>query len=451
MSMVFHSTQRDLPDGFAEPVEFVRALFMGLAPDGGLLVPAGFPALPPAVWARLGGMTYPEVAETLLAPCVGDAVASDAFRALLRDAYDFELPLEGVGEDVWILRLDRGPTASFKDFAARWMARMMRALRPAGTPLNLLVATSGDTGSAVGDAFRGVPGARVFLLFPDREVSPIQRLQLETLGDHVEALAVEGTFDDCQRMAKEAFLDPALRPLHLTSANSISIGRVLPQMVYYAWAWSRVARGPDEAVSFVVPSGNFGNALGCEWARRMGLPVARLVLAVNENDAFPRFLGSGNYAPVRPSRNCLSNAMNVGHPSNLARFIALFGGILDRDGRMWRAPDLDAVRTRLESVSVTDAETIDALRAAWRDRHLLLDPHGAVGYAAFGRLGRGGGGPVVLLETAHPAKFPEIVRDALGFEPEPPPALRALQARTPKSVRIPATPAALREHLEAFR
>ena len=451
MEPVYHSTERATPEGYTETVGFSRGLFMGLAPDGGLLTPVAFPVLPPAVWESLRDLDYPGAAETVLWPFVSESIDRDRFRALLQDAYDFPLPLEELGADRWLLRLDQGPTASFKDFAARWMARMMHALRPADRPLRIIVATSGDTGSAVGDAFRGLSNTKVFLLFPAKEVSPVQRRQLISLGEHTEAMEIEGTFDDCQRMAKQALHDPALSGLGLSSANSISIGRVLPQMVYYAWAWSRVARRAGEPVAFCVPSGNFGNALACEWARQMGLPVAHLILAVNANDSLPRYMETGRFEPVRPSRNCLSNAMNVGHPNNLPRFIELFGGILDRTGRMVRDPDRDALRRRISSISISDEQTVDTLRRAWEERHLLLEPHGAVGYAALQQVARPAGEPAVMLETAHPAKFPEAIEDALGFTPEPPPALQALDQRPSHCTPMPGDYEALRQHLESFQ
>ena len=443
---LFVSTGRSCPGGFSGAVGFADALEAGLAPDGGLFMPASLPAWTPQDWESLRLLDYPSIAERLLWPFVEGALPKDAFTALTRAAYDFDLPIEPYAPGIHLLRLDRGPTASFKDFAARWLARMMRALRPPGAPvMTVLVATSGDTGSAVGEAFHGLPGFRVVLLFPRGEVSPIQRRQLVSIGDNVSALEVSGSFDDCQRMVKEAFLDPALRPCHLTSANSISIGRVLPQMVYYAYAWSRIST-PGKPVSFCVPSGNFGNALGGELARRMGLPVRRLILAVNANDEFPRYLESGAYAPVTPSHACLSNAMNVGHPSNLARFFDLYGGTMARDGRVQRPANVREFRSRVESVSVSDDETRDTMLRAWRERRVLVEPHGAVALRAVERLGSGPE-PMVVLETAHPAKFPETVEPLLGVAPEPPPALRAALERPESFTPLAAGHGALRDYL----
>ena len=448
MFISYVSTQRSLADGFKAALGFSEALFAGLAPDGGLLMPSALPTLSAEEWESLRGLSYPDLAARLLWPFVEGVLPRDRFEALAHAAYPFEVPVEAHAPGVFLLRLDRGPTASFKDFAARWMARMMQALRPADAPtLTVLVATSGDTGSAVGEAFLGLDGFRVVLLFPRGEVSPVQRRQLTSMGGNVTALEVSGSFDDCQRMVKEAFLSPELPPGRLTSANSISIGRVLPQMVYYAHAWSRVTEA-HAPVSFCVPSGNFGNALGCELARRMGLPVRRLILAVNANDEFPGYLASGVYTPVHPSRQCVSNAMNVGNPSNLARFFDLYGGVLTRTGRVERPADLAALRARIESVSISDAETRETLVRAWRERGVQVDPHGAVALRAIERLGAGPE-PMVALETAHPAKFPEVIEPLIGLRPEPPPALAAALARQQRAIPLEAEPRALVDFLRS--
>ena len=443
--ILYHSTNRGLPGSAAEAVSFREALVRGLAPDGGLYMPDVLPRLDLPTLAALRDAPYARIAFEVLRPFTAGTLPEDALRRLCDDAYDFEVPVEPLEPGAWILRLDRGPTASFKDFAARWMARMMQALREPGTERTILVATSGDTGSAVGEAYRGLKGFQVVLLYPEHEVSGVQRRQLDRIGLNVRALAVAGTFDDCQALVKRAFLDPALAGLGLSSANSINIGRILPQSVYYVYAWLRTAPA-GEAATFSVPSGNFGNSFGCELARRMGLPVERLILAVNANDEFPRFLAEGEYRPVSPSRACLSNAMNVGNPSNLARYFDLYGGTVTREGAVRQSPDVGAMRRALESVSVGDAETVACIRDTWRDRRILLEPHGAVGVAALRRLGAGAG-PAVCLETAHPAKFPEVIEQELGFAPEPPPSFRRLTDRVPAVGRLAADYEALRETL----
>ena len=440
------TNSRQAGAGAPATVGFRDALFLGLAPDGGLFMPDALPSFDAAALAAFRGLSYADIAFEVLRPFTAGTLPEAELRRICAEAYDFDVPLEEVVPGTYVMRLDRGPTASFKDFAARWMARVMQALRPAGGRLTVLVATSGDTGGAVGHAFRGLEGVRVRLLYPAREVTPVQKHQMDALGQNVRTVSVDGTFDQCQALVKQAFLDPALAGLHLASANSINIGRILPQAVYYFYAWSRVARG-GEAVTFSVPSGNFGNSFGGELARRMGLPVERLIVAVNENDEFPRFLGSGDYRPVVPSRACLSNAMNVGNPSNLARYFAAYGGWITREGAVQAAPDLDAMRRRLCSVSVSDAETRACMRDVYCRLGVLLEPHGAVGWVALGKCAADRRGPAVCLETAHPAKFPEIVEEVLGLRPPVPPSLQLSETAPGGADEMPADYAVLKEYL----
>ena len=281
------------------------------------------------------------------------------------------------------MRLDQGPTASFKDFAARMMARLMgRFLHEDGQQLTILTATSGDTGAAVAHAFHKVPGVRVIVLFPFAEVSMSQRKLMTTLRGNVRTVAIDGKFDDCQAMVKRAFADPALKHIPLSSANSINIGRLLPQSVYYFYAASRIAK-PGEPMVFSVPSGNFGDMMGAVVAKQMGLPIKKLIVPVNENDEFPRFLASGRYEKVVPSRNSVSNAMNVGHPSNLARLVAVYGGRMDETGKIHQQPDLAAMRRDFFSSSVSDERTRATIKEVWTKYKLLLEPHGAVAWRGF--------------------------------------------------------------------
>ena len=254
------------------------------------------------------------------------------------------------------MRLDQGPTASFKDFAARLMGRLINYyLRLEKKQLLILTATSGDTGSAIANAFYGLDNIQVLVLFPEKEVTPRQRKQMTTLGGNVSIIAVDGKFDHCQALVKEAFSDPELGHLPMSSANSINIGRLVPQIVYYFYAHSRLRRQPDEQAVFSVPSGNFGDMMGAVLAMRMGLPVKRLVIATNENDEFPRYVASGAYQAIEPSRNCISSAMNVGHPSNLARLIDLYGGRMDEKGVISAAADMERLRREIFAVSVDDS------------------------------------------------------------------------------------------------
>jgi threonine synthase len=321
------------------------------------------------------------------------------------------------------MRLDQGPTASFKDFAAQMMAQMFgRFLQEEGREVTILTATSGDTGAAVAHAFHKVPGVRVIVLFPIEEVSESQRKLMTTLKDNIRTVAIDGKFDDCQAMVKRAFTDPALEHIHLSSANSINIGRLLPQSVYYFYAASRLAQ-PGEPMVFSIPSGNFGDMMGAVVAREMGLPVRKIIASVNDNDAFPRYLASGIYEKVSPSRNSVSNAMNVGHPSNLARLVSVYGGQMDETGKLHRQPDLAAMRREIFSSSITDERTRTSLREFWNKYQILLEPHGVVAWQGFldwcavEPLGRT---PAVIVETANPAKFPEEVEKVVGWAPDVP-------------------------------
>lgn len=435
-SILYYSTNRDLGEAagivpFKGKVSFREALLLGQAPDEGLFMPDRIPSLRPEEILALKNRPYTEAALLVGWSFLQGEIGKDALRRIVEDAYDYDVPLEPVTGRKFLMRLDRGPTASFKDFAARMMARLMSHFRDTGSRLNILVATSGDTGSAVGDAYRGVPGIAVTILYPRDEVSGRQKKQLDTIGQNVQAVSVEGKFDDCQDLVKQAFADPELAGLNLTSANSINFGRILPQIVYYVYAYARLAE-PGEEIVFSVPSGNFGDALGCEYARRMGLPVRTLVMPTNENDEFPRFLETGLYAKISPSRACLSNAMNVGHPSNLARFFDLYGGTVDRGGRVWKRPDREEMQRRIFSVSVSDEETRRTIRRVYDAYKVVLEPHGAVGWKGLEAwLTRHGDFPLcVSLETAHPAKFPEEVQAILGIDPELPPSMRDLDGRT---------------------
>src|SRR5689334_3544378 len=316
-------------NGKSAPVGLREALLTGQAPDRGLYLPRTFPRFTEAEVAAFASLSYHEIAFRVLSCYTAGALEADDLAAMCRDAYDFDVPLEKVYDRVHVMRLDRGPTASFKDFAAQMMARMFgRFLHETGKHVTILTATSGDTGSAVAHAFHNVPGVQVIVLFPLDEVSVSQRKLMTTLAENVRTIAIDGKFDDCQAMVKRAFADPALKHIPLSSANSINIGRLLPQSVYYFYAASRLAK-PGEPMVFSVPSGNFGDMMGAVVARQMGLPIRKLIVPVNDNDAFPRFLATGQYEKVVPSRNSVSNAMNVGHPSNLARLVAVYGGRMD--------------------------------------------------------------------------------------------------------------------------
>ncbi|HEX3625958.1 MAG TPA: threonine synthase [Verrucomicrobiae bacterium] len=426
MPLLFHST-----NGQAPVVDLRGAFQAGLAPDRGLYLPEKFPVLTPGEIAEFAKLPYHEIAFRVLSKFTDGIVAPDELAAMCRAAYHFAVPLEKVHDRVFVMRLDQGPTASFKDFAAQMMARIFGYfLRNDGQPVTILTATSGDTGSAVAHAFHNVPGVRVIVLFPFDEVGVSQRKLMTTLADNIRTVAIDGKFDDCQAMVKRAFADPALKHIPLSSANSINIGRLLPQSVYYFYAASRVAKA-GEPVVFSVPSGNFGDMMGAVVAREMGLAVKKIIVPVNENDAFPRFLASGQYEKISPSRNSLSNAMNVGHPSNLARLVAIYGGRMDETGKIHRQPDLDAMRRDLFSSSISDERTRATIKEVYDKYRLLLEPHGAVAWRGFedwlGTEKADGAGnvPAVVLETANPAKFPEEIEKLFGWSPDVPAAMQA--------------------------
>lgn len=449
----YYSTNRNL-DGvagitpFKGRVSFKDALLQGQAPDEGLYMPDRIPRIPYDDIVALKDRSYTEAAMLVTWTFLNDEIDADILKTIIEDAYPFPVPLEQVTDSTHIMRLDQGPTASFKDFAARLMARLMGYFRPGDKRLNVLVATSGDTGSAVGEAFKGVEGIDVYILYPREEVSGRQKKQLDTIGGNVQAISIEGKFDDCQNLVKQAFADPSLSYLSFTSANSINFGRILPQMVYYFYAYAQLHRD-REGIVVSVPSGNFGNALGCEYARRMGLPVEKLVMPTNENDEFPRFLERGIYEKCSPSLACLSNAMNVGHPSNLARFFDLYGGTVDRTGLVHRYPDIETIRKNIFSVSISDEETKQCIKDAHEQYGVILEPHGAVGWRGLEiYLEHRDDDPLcVSLETAHPAKFPDEIIQLLGIMPEVPDSLRGIDDRKGEAIQLPADYTVFQEYL----
>jgi threonine synthase len=426
----YYSTNRKVPE-----VDLAEALLTGQAGDKGLFMPRPIPKISRDLMARARDIAYPQLATEILWPYVEGVFSRDVLTAICEDAYDYDVPLEKVDARRHVMRLDRGPTASFKDFAARFMGRAIgRLVRERGKELLILTATSGDTGSAVANAFLGVDGIRALVLFPIHEVSDRQRKQMTTLGDNVTTLALPGKFDDCQALVKQAFSDPELASFNLSSANSINIGRLLPQSVYYVYSASRLADiAGGEQVVFSVPSGNFGDMMGGMLSMFNGLPVARFVIATNANDEVPRFVESGHYEKIVPSRKCISNAMNVGHPSNLARLVDAYGGQMDEVGTLNESPDMDRLRRDIFAVSIDDDETRRTIGSAYRGHELLLEPHGAVGWAGLQRYlerhPEGRERTAISLETAHPAKFPEEIRAITGVEPPVPPSLEGLEER----------------------
>ncbi|MEO0080215.1 MAG: threonine synthase [candidate division WOR-3 bacterium] len=429
MPTLYYSTNLSSPE-----LDLKGALLTGQAPDKGLYMPKTIPRIPLDEILSFKEKSYAEVAFAVLRRFTQNLIPDEELLQICAECYDYEVPLEHVCDNNWVMRLDRGPTASFKDFAARMMARLMRHFvktEPANrSELVILTATSGDTGSAVAHAFHNVEGISMVVLFPKAEVSERQRKQMTTLGGNVTVIGIDGKFDDCQALVKRAFADPELKGIRFSSANSINIGRLLPQAVYYFWAWAKLQKMGEPAV-FSIPSGNFGNMCGGMIAWRMGLPIERAVIATNANDEFPKFLEDGVYQKIVPSRVCISNAMNVGHPSNLPRLVALYGGVMDEQGNISKPPDFAAMRQDMFSVSISDEETRQAIVDAWQRHRVMLEPHGAVGWSALERYLALGNRPklAISIETAHPAKFPDEIQRLLGVEPELPPALAGLDTQ----------------------
>jgi len=411
--------------GGGGPVPFRDALLTGLAPDGGLYVPTHVPALPEG-WE--GAPSLAALGADVLAPWLPEVAG---LADLVADALSFPVPLVALDGDwagVHILELFHGPTLSFKDVGARTMARLMADALD-GEDVTILAATSGDTGSAVADGFAGVPGVCVVLLYPKDGVSAVQERQLIVARDGVQALAVEGTFDDCQRLVKAAFADRARSGRRLSSANSINIGRLLPQMLYHTWALCQLGT----PATVVVPSGNLGNLTAGALARMAGLPIGGFVAAHNANDGFARFL-TGGEAPSAATVPTLSNAMDVGIPSNFERLRSLFSD--------------DALQSLVHGETVSDAETLASMRAVHDATGYLADPHTAVGLEAVRRLRLAGDdGPMVVLSTAHPAKFPDAVEEATGVTPEAPQRLASLWDAPTAVETIPAELEALRRFI----
>jgi len=425
--------------GQTPPVSFKTALFEGLAPDGGLYVPETIEPWSEHELSRLKTRTLTEAAMRALRPFTRGDLDATVFEAVMAAALDFPIPLVEVEPRVYALELFHGPTLAFKDVGARVMARLMASLHMDDNPLTVLVATSGDTGSAVAHAFHAVPYTRVVVLYPDRRISPTQEAQLtmfnDEAGGNVRAYAVSGSFDECHRLTRQVFGDRALRSrMPMTSANSVNVGRLLPQMIYYFHAVAEAQRRQPRAVgttqapslTFCTPSGNFGNLTAGLMAKRAGLPVERFVAATNVNDVVPAYLATGRFEP-RPSVQTLANAMDVGSPSNFERMSWLYDG------------DLDAMRRDISGARYTDHEVRETIRRVYETRGYLLDPHSAIAYRGLvAREGRDGG-IGVFLATAHPAKFAEVVEPIVGRAIEKPKPLADALERPRHVLELAAT------------
>ncbi|MDH3368565.1 MAG: threonine synthase [Gemmatimonadota bacterium] len=406
--------------GTAPPVGLAEAIGQALAPDGGLYLPEPLVPFSSAEVNALRGRPLVEVGQCVLTHLLRGCIHEALLEAIVREALDFPIPLVRVSERIFALELFHGPTLAFKDVGARFLARLLAAVAaPASEPLTVLVATSGDTGGAVAHAVHGVEGTRVVVLYPLGQVSPVQERQFTTVGGNVLAVAVRGTFDDCQRLVKDAFADTGLRQrVRLTSANSINVGRLLPQVFYYFHGWGQL---PDDSEPIVsVPSGNFGNLTAGLIAKRLGLPITRFVAATNANDVVPAYLRTGRYEP-RPSERTISSAMDVGTPGNFARMMVLYDD------------DLERLRRDVAGHAQTDADTRACITRVWQETGYVLDPHSAVAYLGLeAEMAHRADAVGMLLVTAHPAKFADVVQPLIGDTVQVPDRLAALVARNPE-------------------
>lgn len=388
-------------------VSLAEAVIKSLAPDGGLYLPAKLNPLPASFWQSLPTLSFSEIGFQCAKNWLGDSLPEEDLQQIIEQSLNFDAPLREIRPGFFVLELFHGPTLAFKDFGARFMARLMSYLNPdPDHTLTVLVATSGDTGGAVASAFHRVPGVEVIILFPAGKVSPLQEKQLTTLGDNITAIEVDGTFDDCQRLVKSAFRDePLNQHYRLTSANSINISRLLPQSFYYLRALQQLP--PNSSPAFVVPSGNFGNLTAGMMAAEAGMPAAQFIAATNANRVVPDYLATGHYQP-KPSIATISNAMDVGDPSNLPRLEAILGN------------HFPALQAKLIAESFTDQATRNCIQQVSQHHKYLMCPHTAVGWLAAESYHRiAPQTPKVILATAHPAKFIETITSTLNLKSIP--------------------------------
>ena len=428
--MLYYSLNRQSP-----PVDFRAATIAGQAPDGGLYFPENIPQFSADLLRNLANLSPAEIAYEVMRPYVGDTIPAADLRSICAETVDFPFPVVSITEQIGALELFHGPTLAFKDVGARFMSRCLGYFsRGESQPVTVLVATSGDTGGAVAHGFLGVPGVEVVILYPSGKVSPLQELQLTTLGQNITALEVEGNFDDCQRLVKQAFLDEELTARRtLTSANSINVARWLPQQLYYLFALQQWAGAAPPVVA--VPSGNFGNLCAGLLAHASGLPVGHFIAACNANDAGAEYLRTAIFSP-KTAVATISNAMDVGHPSNFVRILELF------------KHEHATISQLLSGYTVSDADTSATIRRVEAERGYLLDPHGAVAFFALEKyLAEHPAAAGFLLATAHPVKFPEVVEPLIGRKIELPTALHYLLEKPKQSVPLAPSYAALRAWL----
>ena len=419
--MNYYSTSKQAPEATLE-----EAVVKGLAADKGLFMPRTIKPLPASFYMEMPNLTFQEIAYRVADAFFGEDVPAETLKQIVYDTLSFDVPLVPVTSNIYSLELFHGPTLAFKDVGGRFMARLLGYfIRKEGKKqVNVLVATSGDTGSAVANGFLGVEGIHVYVLYPKGKVSEIQEKQFTTLGQNITALEVDGTFDNCQALVKSAFMDSELNAhMQLTSANSINVARFLPQAFYYFYAYAQLQRlQPGVKPVVCVPSGNFGNITAGLFGKRMGLPIRRFIAANNRNDIFYQYLLSGNYNP-RPSVATIANAMDVGNPSNFARVLDLYG------------ESHDAIAAEVSGATYTDEQIAETMRQTWQSAHYLLDPHGACGFRAL-QEGLQPDEVGIFLETAHPAKFKDTVEAIIGEPVAIPEKLQAFMRGTKQSVSM---------------
>lgn len=418
--MMYYSTNRKAP-----LADLHKAVVKGLAEDRGLYMPERIDKLPKAFFDNIQDMSFQDIAYNVASNFFGDDIDLDALQDLVYDTLSFDCPVVKVEENIYALELFHGPTLAFKDVGARFMARLLQYFirQESSEQVNVLVATSGDTGSAVANGFLGVEGIHVYVLYPKGKVSPIQECQFTTLGQNITAIEVDGVFDDCQALVKSAFMDDELNQhMKLTSANSINVARFLPQAFYYFNAYARMKALGMTDIVMCVPSGNFGNICSALFGREMGLPIKRFIAANNANDVFYNYLQTGKYEP-KPSVQTLANAMDVGDPSNFARIYDLYGQSHEK------------ITSIISGATYSDQQIADTMRQCYADTGYVLDPHGACGYQAL-KEGLKAGETGVFCETAHPAKFKEKVDQILGTDIAIPERLAAFMKGEKQSVEM---------------
>lgn len=428
--MQYYSLQHQAPD-----VSFREAVLKGQAPDKGLYFPEELPKLPRDFVEGLSSLSKEEIGTTVMRPYIGEDIPEQDLKKIVSETINFDFPLVKINDHISSLELFHGPTYAFKDVGARFMSRCLGYFqKEENKKTTILVATSGDTGGAVANGFLGVDGVEVIILYPSGKVSPIQELQLTTCGQNITALEIEGSFDDCQAIVKQAFMDQDLNDAYdLTSANSINVGRWLPQQLYYFFGLQQWDQSQPPVIC--VPSGNFGNICAGILAHISGLPVEHFIAACNANDTVPVFMQTGNYQP-KPSTQTISNAMDVGSPSNFGRILEIFSG------------NATKLKARLSSVSVTDVSTKSTIKQVYDATGYLLDPHGAVAYRALEDFqtsfpDKKG----FILETAHPVKFPDVIESLLDIQIPLPENAEQLNACNKVSVQLPATYEAVKKWL----